>query len=563
MALLSDPTLYATAAVRVNAAPTIATSAQVILSPLPNLTATLSVLGADDAGESGLLYTWSTTGAPPAPVSFSANASNAAKTTVANFTMIGIYNFVATVKDAQGLSVTSPVQVEVHDSRVAITWTPTASLGYGTPLLRKDLSAQAAVPGSFTYAPDFGAVLDVGAQVLTATFIPADLVKYKSSTVSRTIMITQATAAIDWSPPAELADGEVMSDLFQNATASVEGEFAYDFVTQISLSPGSHALRAIFTPRNSAIYAVQTVTRTVFVHAENDISELRVGVDSKYTAADGSFRVVAWIKEANGEWALGDANVQWRSETPGVSIGTDGIGRFTDPATLAIPQIFARWKGHEAKVDPTTSLAVSEAGANAPQMDFSCSSGLTGSKTIFYEGLFYATTRQTAIQVETDILSAGMDRQLKSWRISDANTGELLVLREGLLCQSHISASVPLTHEGIFQLRLESTWLEPDGSTSVFTDDMLSVLVNRTGKPLHMEIPGDYFLDGITRTIRDMLGFPFDPSHDELLRGRAQWVYVNKNEKAVNRQLNAQWHCVKHSFFHDFPSIGMQWFSRS
>jgi myosin-crossreactive antigen len=28
-------------------------------------------------------------------------------------------------------------------------------------------------------------------------------------------------------------------------------------------------------------------------------------------------------------------------------------------------------------------------------------------------------------------------------------------------------------------------------------------------------------------------------------------------------QVPGQWHCVKHSFFHDFPSIGMQWFSRS
>ena len=56
-------------------------------------TAALSVLGADDAGESTLTYTWATTGTPPAPRStFSANGSNAAKNTTATFSEAGNYS---------------------------------------------------------------------------------------------------------------------------------------------------------------------------------------------------------------------------------------------------------------------------------------------------------------------------------------------------------------------------------------------------------------------------------------------------------------------------------------
>ena len=48
------------------AAPTIATAAAALPSPVTGTTTALSVLGADDAGESNLTYTWATTGTPPA-----------------------------------------------------------------------------------------------------------------------------------------------------------------------------------------------------------------------------------------------------------------------------------------------------------------------------------------------------------------------------------------------------------------------------------------------------------------------------------------------------------------
>ena len=112
--------------------PTVATPAAATPSPVAGTTAALSVLGADDAGQSALTYTWATTGTPPAPVSFSANGSNAAQNTTATFTAAGTYNFLVTITDPAGLTATSSVSVTVSQTVTSIMLSPaTANLGSG------------------------------------------------------------------------------------------------------------------------------------------------------------------------------------------------------------------------------------------------------------------------------------------------------------------------------------------------------------------------------------------------------------------------------------------------
>ena len=87
--------------------PTVSTAAAATPATVTGTTTALSVLGADDAGEANLTYSWATTGTPPAAVSFSANGSNAAKNTTATFSKAGSYTFQVTIADAGGLSTTS------------------------------------------------------------------------------------------------------------------------------------------------------------------------------------------------------------------------------------------------------------------------------------------------------------------------------------------------------------------------------------------------------------------------------------------------------------------------
>ncbi len=120
-----------------NSPPTVAATAAATPNPVTAKTTTLSVLGADDNGEANLIYTWATMGTPPAPVTFSINASNAAKNTVATFTNAGTYTFQVTLKDAQNATVTSLVNVTVTtvtdpNSKLTIASATASSVQTGT-----------------------------------------------------------------------------------------------------------------------------------------------------------------------------------------------------------------------------------------------------------------------------------------------------------------------------------------------------------------------------------------------------------------------------------------------
>jgi len=121
---LSAPSSEVSATVPVGGGPTIATAASASPNPVTGTTTALSVLGADALGESSLTYAWSTTGTPPAAVTYSDNGTNSAKNTTVTFTQAGTYNFLVTIIDTNDLSVTSSVTVTVDQTFSAITVSP-------------------------------------------------------------------------------------------------------------------------------------------------------------------------------------------------------------------------------------------------------------------------------------------------------------------------------------------------------------------------------------------------------------------------------------------------------
>jgi hypothetical protein len=131
--------LSGTAALHINAAPTIATPAAVSAAMVTDTCINASVLGADDDAETKLIYTWSATG--PAAVTFSTNAANLAKATTVTFTTPGAYLLKVVLKDALNLTATSsvPVQVVATAARVVVTPATVAR----DPLTTWQFSAQA------------------------------------------------------------------------------------------------------------------------------------------------------------------------------------------------------------------------------------------------------------------------------------------------------------------------------------------------------------------------------------------------------------------------------------
>jgi hypothetical protein len=115
-----------------NTAPTVATAASGSPSPVTGTTTNLSVLGADDGGESNLIYTWTADPSDPAPASITfapgvSNGTNAANNATATFTAAGTYKFHATITDAGGLTTSSPVSLTVSQTLTGITLSPSSA----------------------------------------------------------------------------------------------------------------------------------------------------------------------------------------------------------------------------------------------------------------------------------------------------------------------------------------------------------------------------------------------------------------------------------------------------
>ena len=86
---------------------------------------------------------------------------------------------------------TKTVTINVLKATPVVTWSNPADISYGTALGPAQLNATANVPGSFTYSPAAGTVLNVGTnQSLTLTFTPTDTANYTNTTKTVTITVT-------------------------------------------------------------------------------------------------------------------------------------------------------------------------------------------------------------------------------------------------------------------------------------------------------------------------------------------------------------------------------------
>lgn len=133
-------------------APTVDTAAASSDSVVTGSTATLSVLGASDAGEANLTYRWAVVSEPdgaPDPT-FDSEGTNGAKLTNVTFYQAGSYVLQATISDGL-LSTTSNVSVEVDSSLASLIASPE--------------SAQVANDGTYQLA---AVALDQFGQVLSA-----------------------------------------------------------------------------------------------------------------------------------------------------------------------------------------------------------------------------------------------------------------------------------------------------------------------------------------------------------------------------------------------------------
>ena len=168
-------------------------------------------------------------------------------------------------------SVTSTATITVNQATPSITWTPNpATIPYGTALTSAQLDATSAIPGTFTYTPAAGTILNAGNQTLIAVFTPTSP-NQKTTTTTATITVTQATPKLTWPTPADIVTGTPLSAAQLDATATgvtnqaLPGSFAYTPPSGTKLTAGAHQLTTVFTPADAVNYTTATANVSINV----------------------------------------------------------------------------------------------------------------------------------------------------------------------------------------------------------------------------------------------------------------------------------------------------------
>lgn len=161
---------------------------------------------------------------------------------------------------------TSTVPLTVNKATPALSWPAPTAITYGTALSASQLDATANVPGTFAYSPAAGTVLASGQQTLNVTFTPTDGTDYTTASTTARLTVNKATPVISWPTPAPIVYGTVLSAIQLDATANVQGTFAYTPAAGTILAVGTNTLNVVFTPTDTADYATATGSVTLVVN---------------------------------------------------------------------------------------------------------------------------------------------------------------------------------------------------------------------------------------------------------------------------------------------------------
>lgn len=221
--------------------------------------ANLSVTVTDDAGESDLTYTWQSTG--PAPVTYSLDGDNAAKSTTATFSAIGDYVITVTALDTGGLSTASTVNVRVLETSTFDVAPDVAILNVGqtqqftATLINQFGTPNASQPSPITWSATGGGTISSSGGLFTATSVggPYTITAIGGAYTGMaevSVNPTQAGIQLDLASLSQTYDG---TQRFVTATTSPAGlsySVTYDGQSTAPTNAGNYSVSATITDPN-------------------------------------------------------------------------------------------------------------------------------------------------------------------------------------------------------------------------------------------------------------------------------------------------------------------------
>ncbi len=132
--------------------------------------------------------------------------------------------------DATASGITSPPvsnNVTAAFTAPKITRPNELAIIYRTALSASQLDATGSVPGSSSYSPPSGTLLQAGSHTLSVTFTLTDASEYATATATSIIAVAKAPPSLKWAAPAPVVEATPLSAAQLDATANVPGTFSY------------------------------------------------------------------------------------------------------------------------------------------------------------------------------------------------------------------------------------------------------------------------------------------------------------------------------------------------
>ena len=342
------------------------------------------------------------------PSSFTFPGTTGTHTFAVTLETVGAQSITAT--DTATSSITGTESGITVSTTPQVTWRSPTPIVYGTLLGTAQLDASANVPGTFTYTPAAGNLLDAGSgQTLSVTFTPQDATDYTTAAATTTITVAKATPILKVADAGGRFDGSPFP-----ASATIAGVIA-----GVDSTPAS---------------SLDNITPTLTYYDGSGIAGTSLGPTPP--SAPGTYTVVAAFP--------GNVNYSAVLSTP-LSF-TIGQGA----ATLAL----ASSGGSAVYGQPVSLMAMVGADAGTPSGTVTFSDGATWLATVPLDGSGAATFTTSALSLGSHSITATysgdadfLGVQSAPYSETVAQTGTEVVVVENSVFKKKKLMSVRLTAE--------------------------------------------------------------------------------------------------------------------
>ena len=299
-----------------NQAPTVATAAVATLDSA-GLIATLSILGADDGGESNLTYHW----APVSGVTFRENNTHNASTTIVEFSATGNYQFTVDIIDEGNLSADSTtltsrqVTVTVNQVLTSITLSSSATsvdasgtqqfVAVGHDQFTHVMTTQP----TFTWSATEGAIDSNGLYTAPSASVPATLTVSSNGVSANTAVNIDALSSIN----STMKGDSWIESLWELSLNAIKGTSYGQYIGQDAYGNPTPVLSTSFVVNPTTAFTlanpVTTITDTPFSPTSitvpgtyNNIAYVSVFTVIS-TVEDPSHLAITETTDGNGGWS--------------------------------------------------------------------------------------------------------------------------------------------------------------------------------------------------------------------------------------------------------------------